>query len=62
MTWLTAKDMDNSESVVEDTLKAFDRRWAAAVPGGLRARVEILLSGLFSTAVVVRLAGMAIAK
>jgi hypothetical protein len=62
ITWLTAKDTDSSESVVENTLKAFDRRWAVAFPGRPRAREEILLSGLFSTAVVVRLVGMAIAK
>jgi hypothetical protein len=39
--------MDNSVSGVENTLKAFDRRWAVAFPERLRARVEILLSGLF---------------
>jgi short-subunit dehydrogenase len=49
-------------SVVENTLKAFDRKCAVAYPGRLRVRVEILLSRLFPRAVVVRLAGMAMAK
>jgi hypothetical protein len=61
-TRLTAKDMDSSKSVVENTLKAFDRKCAVAYPGRWRVRVEILLSRLFSRAVVVRLAGMAMAK
>ena len=53
-TRLTAKDMDSSESVVENTLKAFDRKCAVAYPGRLRVRVEILQSRLFPRAVVVR--------
>jgi hypothetical protein len=61
-TRLTAKDMDSSESVVENTLKAFDRKCAVAYPGRLRVRLEILLSRLFPRAVVVRLAGIAMAK
>jgi hypothetical protein len=59
---LTAKDMDSSQSVVENTLKAFDRKCAIAYPGRLRVRVEILLSRLFPRAFVVRLAGIAMAN
>jgi hypothetical protein len=41
-------NMDSSESVVENTLKAFDRKCAVAYPGRLRVQVEILLSRTIS--------------
>jgi short-subunit dehydrogenase len=55
-------DMDSSESVVQKTLKAFDRRKAVAYPGRTRVRAATWLSRLLPRALVVRIAAMASGK
>jgi uncharacterized protein len=59
---VSAKDMDSSESVVNNTLEAFDRRKTVAYPGRPSVRVATWLSRLFPRALVVRIAAMASGK
>ena len=59
---VSAKDMDSSESVVNNTLEAFDRRKAVAYPGRPSVRVATWLSRLLPRGLVVRIAAMASGK
>jgi uncharacterized protein len=59
---MSPKDMDSSESVVQETLKAFDRRKAVAYPGRTSVRATTLLPRWLPRALVVRLAAMASRK
>jgi short-subunit dehydrogenase len=59
---VSPKDMDSSQSVVQKTLEAFDRRKAVAYPGRTSVRAATWLSRFLPRALVVRLAAMASAK
>jgi uncharacterized protein len=59
---VSPKDMDSSESVVQKTLKAFDRRKAVAYPGRTSVRAATWLPRLLPRALVVRIAAMASGK
>ena len=61
-TEVSPKDMDSSESVVQKTLKAFDRRKAVAYPGRTSVRAATWLSRFVPRTLVVRLAAMATGK
>jgi short-subunit dehydrogenase len=56
---VSAKNIDSSESVVNNTLEAFDRSKAVAYPGRPSVRVATWLSRLLPRALVVRIAAMA---
>jgi short-subunit dehydrogenase len=59
---VSPKDMDSSESVVNKTLEALDRRKAVAYPGRLSVRMATWLSRWLPRALVVRIAAMASEK
>jgi uncharacterized protein len=59
---VSPKDMDSSESVVNKTLEAFDRKKAVAYPGRLSVRMATWLSRLLPRALVVCIAAMASGK
>lgn len=59
---VSPKDMDSSESVVQNTLKAFDRRKAVAYPGRTSVRAATWASRLLPRGLVVRLAAVASGK
>lgn len=59
---VSPKDMDSSESVVQETLKAFDKRKAVAYPGRTSVRAATLLSRLLPRGLVVHVAAMASGK
>jgi len=59
---LSAKDMDSSESVVQSTLKAFEKRKSVVYPGRVSVRMATWLPRLLPRALVVRLAAMATSK
>jgi uncharacterized protein len=61
-THVSPKDMDSSESVVQKTLEAFDRRKAVAYPGRASVRAATWLSRLLPRALVVRVAAKATDK
>ena len=61
-TALSAKDMESSEVVVREILRAFDRRKAVAYPGRLRVRAATWLPCLLPRALTVRIAAMATEK
>lgn len=61
-TTVSPKDMDSSESVVQETLKAFDKRQAVAYPGRASVRAATWLSRLLPRGLVVRVAAMASGK
>ncbi len=61
-TEVSPKDMDSSESVVQKTLKAFDRRKAVAYPGRTSVRAATWMSRFVPRTLVVRLAAMATGK
>lgn len=59
---VSPKDMDSSDSVVQQTLKAFDQRKVVAYPGRTSVRAATWLSRLLPRALVVRIAAMASGK
>jgi uncharacterized protein len=59
---VSTNDMDSSESVVQNTLKAFDRRKAVAYPGRTSVRAATWASRLLPRSLVVRLAAVASGK
>jgi uncharacterized protein len=58
-TALSAKDMDNSETVVREILRAFDRGKAVAYPSRLSVRAATWLPRLLPRSIIVRIAAMA---
>jgi hypothetical protein len=54
--------MDSPESVVKNTLKAFDQERAVAYPGRTSVRLASLLPRLLPRTLVARIAGNATAK
>jgi short-subunit dehydrogenase len=58
-TKLSSKDFDTSESVVQKSLAAFDRRKSVVYPTRLSVRVGTLLPRFLPRALVTRIAGMA---
>jgi hypothetical protein len=61
-TQMSAKDMDDAESVVRKTLEAFDQKRDVAYPGRMSIRFATWLPRLLPRAVVAHIAGMATAK
>ena len=61
-TALSAKDMDSSEMVVREILRAFDRGKAVAYPGRLSVRAATWLPRLLPRSLIVRIAAMATEK
>jgi short-subunit dehydrogenase len=61
-TSLSAKDMDSSEMVVREVLRAFDRGKAVAYPGRLSVRAATWLPRLLPRSLIVRIAAMATEK
>jgi uncharacterized protein len=59
---LSPKDMDSSESVVQKTLQAFDRRKAVVYPGRTSVRAATWLSRLLPRVLTVRIAAIASGK
>jgi short-subunit dehydrogenase len=59
---LQEKDMDSAESVVQNTLKAFEKRKTVVYPGRTWGRLASLLPRLFPRTLVVRFAAMAATK
>ena len=59
---LLAKDLDSSESVVQNTLKAFEQMKTVTYPGRASVRVASWISRLLPRASVVRLAARASTK
>jgi hypothetical protein len=59
---VSPKDMDDSESVVQKTLTAFDRRKAVVYPGRTSVRAATWASRLFPRALIVRIAAMVTRK
>lgn len=59
---LMAKDMDSPESVVQNTLKGFEKRKSVVYPGRTSTRLKTWLPRLFPRALVVRFAGIALTK
>jgi short-subunit dehydrogenase len=61
-TALSATDMDSSEMVVREILRAFDRGKAVAYPGRLSVRAATWLPRLLPRSLIVRIAAMASEK
>jgi len=61
-TALSGKDMDSSEMVVREILRAFDRGKAISYPGRLSVRVATWLPRLLPRSLIVRIAAMATEK
>jgi hypothetical protein len=61
-TRISPKNMDSSELVVRQTLKAFNQGRAVAYPGRISVRLASLLPRLLPRALVVRIAGIETAK
>jgi short-subunit dehydrogenase len=61
-TALSAKDMDSSEMVIREILRAFDRGNAVAYPGRLSVRAATWLPRLLPRSLIVRIAAMATEK
>lgn len=61
-TRMSPKNMDSSDLVVRQTLKAFDQGRAVAYPGRISVRLVSLLPRLLPRALVVRIAGMETTK
>ncbi len=61
-TALSARDMDSSEVVVREILRAFDRGKAVAYPGRLSVRAATWLPRLLPRSLIVRIAAMATEK
>jgi short-subunit dehydrogenase len=61
-TALSAMDMDSSEMVVREILRAFDRGKAVAYPGRLSVRAATWLPRLLPRSLIVRIAAMATEK
>ena len=61
-TALSAKDMDSSEMVVRETLRAFDRGKAVVYPGRLSVRAATWVPRLLPRSLIVRIAARATEK
>jgi short-subunit dehydrogenase len=61
-TQISAKDMDDADSVVRRTLDAFDQKRDIAYPGRMSVRLTSWLPRLLPRALVARIAGKAAAK
>jgi short-subunit dehydrogenase len=61
-TALAAKDMDSSETVVQNILKAFDQGKSVAYPGRMSVRAATLFPRLLPRRLITRLAAAATKK
>jgi short-subunit dehydrogenase len=61
-TQMSAKDMDDAESVVRKTLEAFHQKRGVAYPGRMSVRLATWLPRLLPRALVAHIAGIATAK